>query len=106
MLIEVLYVPGCPNYPATVRRVEEVLRGEALETPIHEVAVADQESALTLKFPGSPTVRINGEDAEPTTGISFGLACRLYADGAGVPSVALLSRAIARARQATGDEGF
>jgi len=47
----------------------------------------------------SPTVRINGLDAEPSAVPKFGLACRLYSSGSGVPSEQILSRAVKDAKQ-------
>ena len=57
--------------------------------------------AHSLKFSGSPTIRINGRDIEPQEGgiASFGLMCRLYADGNGAPSHQRLRDAIRRARE-------
>jgi hypothetical protein len=62
--------------------------------------VISAEMAQSLKFPGSPTIRINGHDIEPREGVtaSFGLMCRLYADGNGTPSHKRLRDAIRRAR--------
>jgi hypothetical protein len=103
MLIEVLYVPDCCNHEPTMNRVRAVLRAEGLELPVAEIAVAEPVAARSLKFPGSPTVRVNGIDvescdAESSGQSAFGLTCRLYPDGSGLPSVAALRRAISAAR--------
>jgi hypothetical protein len=98
MLIEVLYMPGCPNHQPAVRRIEEILRSEEVDEPVREIPVTDEVMARLLQFPGSPTVRINGLDAEPGGGRSIGLACRLYASGEGLPSQETLQRAISSAR--------
>ena len=98
MLIEVLFVPGCPNHGPVVERLKEVLRAEAVNTPIHEIAVADELTARSLKFPGSPTVRIDGRDVEPNAEHRYGLACRLYSDGSGSPSAEALRSAVAGAQ--------
>src|SRR6266853_1794895 len=73
MLIEVLYVPGCPNHEPAIRRLKKVLRSEALDLPVHEIPVNDDKAARSLRFPGSPTIRINGRDAEPGEPRTFGL---------------------------------
>jgi hypothetical protein len=77
MRIEILYVPGCPNYQPTVERVRAVLSSEAVKTGILGIPVTTEVEAKALSFPGSPTVRVNGEDVElrPTSVPS--LACRL-----------------------------
>lgn len=104
MLIEVLFVPGCPNHGPAVERLKQVLRAEAISMPIQEIAVKDERTARSLKFPGSPTVRINGRDVEPNANHRYGIACRLYANGSGTPSLEALRSAVARAQdERTGD---
>lgn len=98
MLIEVLFVPGCPNHAPAVERLRKVLRSEAIIASIQEIAVKDEVMARLLKFPGSPTVRVNGRDVESKLQQSYGLACRLYSDRTGVPSIETLQRAVARAQ--------
>src|SRR5947209_18400268 len=72
--IEVLYVPGCPNYQRAVERLQTVLASQSVREEIHGVAVST----------GSPTIRINGEDVEPHQTGGAGMACRLYANRSGV----------------------
>jgi hypothetical protein len=98
MLIEVLYMPGCPNHLPAVRRIEQILRSEEVDAPVRKTPVTDGVMARILRFPGSPTVRINGLDAEPSGERPVGLACRLYASGQGLPSEETLQRAISSAR--------
>jgi hypothetical protein len=102
MLIEVLYVPGCPNHQPTVHRLRNALRYEAVDVRIQEIPVSDEATACSLRFPGSPTVRINGQDAEPNGQQSFGLACRLYLGGGGLPSAEVLQCAISEAKNRAG----
>ena len=102
MLIEVLYVLGCPNYEPALGRLRDLLRSEGVPETIREIAVTDEAMARSLRFPGSPTSRINGADTEPSEPLSGGLACRLYANGSGVPSQELLKRAILNAKRAEG----
>lgn len=103
MLIEVLYIAGCPNYQAAVERVRKVLQTEALIVPVREIPITDEAMACLFQFPGSPTVRINGQDAEPSQQQSYGLACRLYSGGQAVPSFETLRSAIAAAKDQGGD---
>jgi hypothetical protein len=100
MKIEVLYVPNCPNHAVALERLREILAGESLEAHLNEVLVSSTAMAQSLRFPGSPTIRINGRDIEPQEEetASFGLMCRLYADGNGAPSHQKLRDAIRRAR--------
>jgi hypothetical protein len=102
MLIEVLYVPGCLNHQPAVHRLGNALRYEAVDVPIQEIPVSDEATARSLRFPGSPTVRINGQDAEPNGQQSCGLACRLYPGGGGLPSSEALQCAISVAKNQAG----
>jgi len=98
MLIEVLYMPDCPHHQPALQRLRKALRSEAVDAAIKEISVSDEAAARSLRFPGSPTVRINGQDAEPNGQQSFGLACRLYSSGSGLPSEETLQRAISTAK--------
>ena len=100
MNIELLYVAYCPNRLVALERLRTILSAESVQTPVKEILVSDAAMAQALKFSGSPTIRINGYDAEPQSEetVSFGLTCRLYSDGSGAPSQQNLRAAIARAR--------
>ena len=102
MKIEVLYVANCPNHAVALERLREVLSAESSKKHVIEVLVKDAEMAQTLKFSGSPTIRIDGHDVEPQNEETprFGLMCRLYSDGTGAPSQQKLRAAIEEARGA------
>src|SRR5258708_19952289 len=91
MRIEVLYVPGCPNFQPAVERIEKVLASESLRADIEGVPVNSDAEAKALQFPGSPTIRINGNDVESIETQSPNLACRLYSNRSGVPSQDMLN---------------
>jgi hypothetical protein len=89
-----------------VERVREVLREEGISADVVEVNVSDSRTARELSFLGSPTVRVNGVDAEPYEGdrCAYGMMCRTYpANGQreGVPPPEMLRMAI-RAASARG----
>jgi hypothetical protein len=99
MRIQILYVPGCPNYQPTFERLQAVLASEGVKAGIQGIPVTTEAEANALSFPGSPTVRVNGEDVEPhQTGV-LSLACRLYANRSGIPSEELLRVAISDAKR-------
>ena len=99
MRVEVLFVPGCPNYEPTLERLKKVLVSEGLNVEVHGVPVNTGEDATALMFPSSPTIRIDGEDVEPSQiNAAPGLTCRLYANRAGVPSEQTLRLAVSRAK--------
>jgi len=98
MVIEVLYVPGCPHHHAAIQNLRNALRSAAIDAPIQEIAVTNDAMARQMKFPGSPTIRIDGGDVESNRPESYGLACRIYSNGTGVPSREILERALAQAK--------
>ncbi len=102
MKIEVLYVPGCPNYQPAIERIQKVLASESLRADIGGIPVGTEVEAKALGFPGSPTVRVNGTDVESNLMTPVGLACRLYANSGGVPSEEMLRMALVRANQGNG----
>ncbi len=75
--IEILYTPGCRGFPKALKTVREAVGELGVEAEIIPVEVRSEEDALKLRFPGSPTVRVNGEDIEPALA-GGGLRCRLY----------------------------
>lgn len=103
MKVEILYVAECPSHPAAVKLVKEVLAAQGVAAEIQEVLVSDEQMADELRFPGSPTIRINGRDvtgaAQARQG--FALCCRLYRESTqmGLPLTDLVHRAVLEARQ-------
>ena len=75
------------------------MASESLRAEIRSVAVSSDAEAMELMFPGSPTIRVDGEDVEPDQTITPGLKCRLYANLSGVPSEEMLRLALSRAKQ-------
>jgi hypothetical protein len=79
MRVELLWWEGCPSYPETLEDLKRVLREEGVEANVDLVEVETDEQARRERFPGSPTVRIDGEDALPAAdGEPFSLTCRVY----------------------------
>lgn len=79
-LVEILYFDGCPNHEAAGAVVERVAAELQLEPAIELVEVPDAEAATRLRFLGSPTVRVDGQDVEPGAQerADFVFACRVY----------------------------
>ncbi|TMQ69535.1 MAG: hypothetical protein E6K81_14705 [Candidatus Eisenbacteria bacterium] len=98
MKIEVLYFVGCPHREATVARTREVLDLIGAEAELVEVEVRDGMDAARLRFPGSPTVRVDGVDIEPDAEMRAqdALSCRIYG-ASGIPPRELLVNAISDA---------
>ncbi len=97
MKVEILYFEGCPHHSPTVELVKEVLTECGLPAVPEQIEVRDAIEAERLCFPGSPTVRVDGEDIE--AGVQdrreYALSCRMYGT-AGVPPRELLLTAFRR----------
>ena len=78
--VEILYFDGCPNHEATRMLVERVAAALELDATPELVEVPDGEAARSLRFLGSPTVRVDGRDVEPGAEdrAEYVFACRVY----------------------------
>jgi hypothetical protein len=99
MTVELLYLPDCPHYSAAAALVRDVLDHEGLSAEFSQTAISDHEEARRHGFPGSPTLRVNGQDIEDIRAdhLPIGFACRTYmVDGKpqGVPPRTWLERAV------------
>jgi hypothetical protein len=77
--IEFLWWRGCPSW----ERALEMLRAEMARQGIGEetlevIEIAGEGEAEARGFPGSPTIRVEGEDIAPGEGDPIGLSCRVY----------------------------
>jgi hypothetical protein len=79
-VVELLYWEGCPSHDDALADLREALRELGREDePVHKRSIDTDEQALKEKFPGSPTIRVNGVDAfPPGEGDPIGLTCRVY----------------------------
>ena len=79
MKVELLYWEGCPSTPEAEALLSRVLEERELHIPIERREVFTQEDAEALRFPGSPTIRIDGRDVDPIGAESPpALNCRIY----------------------------
>src|SRR4029450_9920829 len=78
-VIEVLYVQDCPPYQDTLAWGDRARAGLGIDTELHSTLVVDQAAADQARFPGSPTVRVDGHDvepgSEPATNTSLAVTC-------------------------------
>jgi len=95
MRIELLHTPDCPNTGATRALLESILRERGIADPIRETVIHSLDDAARVGFLGSPSIRLDGVDLEPTSTELNGpaLTCRLY-DGAGIPPRRLVEAAL------------
>jgi hypothetical protein len=94
MRVDFLYLEGCPNHVPALERIKEILREESCGAEVREILVPDVQAAQRTKFLGSPTIRVNGIDIEPTARErrDFGFMCRRYSGG--LPSHELIRAAV------------
>ncbi len=76
--IEVLYFSDCPSWKETIKDLNVVLDEMGLTADIDLIKVETNKDAETHKFPGSPTIRVNGQDLFPVNQSNFALQCRVY----------------------------
>jgi hypothetical protein len=105
--VEVLWWSGCPSWEQAIELVREEIAGAGLDPGALELReVATEAEAVRERFPGSPTVRVDGHDIEPSGENPVGLTCRVYRRPDGrvspLPDRADVREAIARALKGAG----
>jgi hypothetical protein len=78
MTVELLWWEGCPSHPEALAALETILREEGVSAVVTRVEIEDDDQARRERFPGSPTIRIDGEDIVPAEGEPYSLTCRIY----------------------------
>jgi hypothetical protein len=79
MTVELLWWEGCPSHPEALADLERILREEGVPADVTRVEIEDDEEARRERFPGSPTIRIDGRDiVPPEDGEPYSLTCRVY----------------------------
>jgi len=107
MRVEFLYWEECPSHPDALARLRQVLREEGLPDDIAVIRIDTQEDAHRHRFPGSPTIRFDGEDIQPegVQGQAM-LTCRTFYTEDGrlspLPTLTVIRRALEKRRQAKG----
>jgi hypothetical protein len=78
--VEFLFWEDCPSHPRAWELLQEVLAEEGLEATVERIEVVTDEEAERWRFPGSPTLRIDGVDVDPAGASQMGtaLTCRVY----------------------------
>jgi len=104
MRVELLYTDDDPSYMAARQNLVEVLNEDAFETTIQMIAVASEADAAFLAFPGSPTIRIDGEDIYSAGAGSVSMQRRAYptehlgSASSTIPGKSLIRAALDQAR--------
>lgn len=109
MRIEFLYWEDCPSHADALARLRQVIAEEDVATDLEVIRVDSQQDADRYRFPGSPTIRIDGEDLQPegVQGQAM-LTCRTYRTETGrlspLPTAAMIRLAL-RSRRQTLNQG-
>jgi hypothetical protein len=79
MTVELLWWEGCPSHPETLADIQRILREEGIGALVKSVEIESDEQARREHFPGSPTIRVDGEDIFPAEETDpYSLTCRVY----------------------------
>jgi hypothetical protein len=94
-----LWFQDCPNHPAARVMLDELLGALAPGTAVADIDATEPAVAQRHRFPGSPTIRVEGRDVDPSYQDpgDYTPRCRLYrtADGLrGLPDRAWVETAL------------
>ena len=78
--VELRWWAGCPSTDQARAELREVLDDLGLKTAeVRMTEITDDARARAIRFPGSPTILIDGEDVVAVAeGDQIGLTCRVY----------------------------
>jgi hypothetical protein len=102
-MIEILFFDGCPNHHGLEQRIRALCADLGTDMPIVARRIDTDDQANAERFLGSPTVRVNGVDVDPTAADrhGYGLTCRVYPNAdrmQGTPPDGWIVAAIAAAK--------
>src|SRR5262245_32881844 len=81
--VEILTFEGCPNLAPALEHARRAILDAGVPAEVQVVRVENDPDAMRLRFLGSPTVRVDGVDVEPSAPSrdDYGLQCRVYSVG-------------------------
>ncbi len=101
MRVSFLFYEECPSHDLALERLREVMAEEGIPDEVEVIKVETEEQVCGLRFAGSPTIRVDGQDIDPPSDSHnsyFALACRAYRleDGriSPLPSKHMIRRAL------------
>ena len=78
MRVSFLYYEDCPSYDLALERLRDVMDEEGIPGEVEVVKVETEEQARELRFVGSPTIRVDGQEIDPPSDPRYALTCRAY----------------------------
>src|SRR5207244_11420606 len=98
MRIELCQWEECPADDLVLLRLPDVRAERQVAESVRLIEVTTEQQAEALRFPGSPTIRIDGQDLFPTPDGPYGLTCRVYRTDDGrvtpLPTTEMMRKAI------------
>jgi hypothetical protein len=76
--VSFLYYEECPSHDLALERLRKVMAEEGIPNKVEVLKVETEEQARELRFVGSPTIRVDGQDIDPPTEPRYALTCRVY----------------------------
>jgi hypothetical protein len=73
MKIQILSTPSCSHRRGAAALVDEVVLALAPGAEVESLSIATLEQAARHRFPGSPTIRVDGLDIDPRPPPGVGL---------------------------------
>ena len=78
MRVSFLYYEECPSHDLALERLREVMAEEGISREVEVIKVETEDQARELRFVGSPTIRVDGQDIDPPSDSRYVLTCRAY----------------------------
>ena len=77
MRFELPYFDGCPSWHQALENLRQALQAEELDLEVSLVRVEGDQHARAVRFQGSQTIRLSGEDLFPEQPCEYGCSCRV-----------------------------
>jgi hypothetical protein len=80
MTVELLHTEGCPYVADYLPHLQQLVASAGVDEPVRTRVVSDNGEARRERFLGSPTVRVDGIDVDPSAEgrLDYRLDCRQY----------------------------
>ena len=76
--IDLCYFEGCPSWQEGLQNLESALAQLGSQAQICMLKVEDDAQAEKLRFLGSPSFQVDGQDLWPAERKRYYLSCRVY----------------------------
>jgi hypothetical protein len=76
--VSFLYYEECPSHALALERLREVMDEEGIPGEVEVIKAETEDQARQLRFVGSPTIRVDGQDIDPPSDPRYALTCGAY----------------------------